>query len=34
MLVIKNTTVYTMEQKEPLTDADILCEDGKIKAVG
>jgi len=34
MLLIKNATVYTMENDEILHNTDILCEDGKIKAIG
>lgn len=34
MLIIKNATVYTMEQDAPLLHADILCQDKKIKAIG
>ena len=34
MLLIKNATVYTMEAEGVLQNADILCEDGKIRAIG
>lgn len=34
MLLIQNTTVYTMEGEGVLENADILCENGKIAAVG
>lgn len=33
-LLIKNATVYTMENEDVLYNTDILCEDGKIKAIG
>ena len=34
MLLIQNATVYTMEEDGVLENADILCENGKITAVG
>lgn len=34
MLLIKNATVYTMEAEGVLQNTDILCEDGKIRAIG
>lgn len=34
MLLIKNTVVYTMEDAGVLKNADVLCENGKIAAVG
>jgi len=34
MLLIKNATVYTMEDEKILTNTDILCKDGKIKEIG
>ena len=34
MLLIKNATVYTMENDEVLEKADILCDNGKIVEIG
>lgn len=34
MLLIKNATVYTMENDQVLQNTDILCQDGKIEAIG
>lgn len=34
MLLIKNATVYTMEPEGVLRHTDILCENGKIRAIG